>query len=149
MAQNIKPLHMQIADKEDILVISSLFQDAVAKIGDMGFFPDQRRFALVANRFVWEDGVKKRFGPFTRVRAGMHFDDVLSVKTKNLRLDAPKSVVEILTMRFEPGEDGNGIILIDLAGGGAIMLEVESLNGEMHDISAPWRTQNKPDHKVR
>ncbi len=138
---------MQITDKEDILVISSLFQDAVAKIGDMGFFPDQRRFALVANRFVWEDGVKKRFGPFTRVRAGMHFDDVQSVKTKNLRLDAPKSVVEILAMRFEPGEDGGGRVLIDLAGGGAIMLEVESLNGEMHDISDPWRTQNKPNHK--
>ncbi len=148
MAKKYSPLNILVTDKEDVLVLSSLFQDAVAKIADMAWLSEQRRFVLVANRFVWESGINKKFGPFERVRAGMHFDDVRAVKTKNIRLDAPQAVVDLLAIRFEPTEGGAGKIFLDFAGGGTILLDVETINGEMRDISAPWRTSTKPRHKI-
>jgi len=141
-----KPLRLMAGDAEDLGVISACLQDAVAKLGDFSFLPDARRFAFVANRFVWECAGKGRTGPFARVRAGAHFDDVKSAQFQHLRDDAEGAVVELLSFRFEPGEDGGGEIILDFAGGGAIRLEVESINAYMSDMSEPWRTRAKPKH---
>lgn len=140
------PLAMLAADREDLEVVSSVLQDAVAKIGDMAYLPGERRFALVANRFVWEDGVKRKTGPFMRVRTGVHFDDVTRVRTKAVRLDAKEAVIDILSVTYEGGENG-GTVTLNLAGGGAIALEVEAVNATLTDLSEPWRTQKKPDHE--
>ena len=139
------PLALMAADSEDLEVLSSVLQDAVAKVGDLAWLPAERRFALVANRFVWEEGVSRKHGPFMRVRAGIHFDDVVKVRTKSLRLEAKEAVIDILSVAYEGGENG-GTITLHLAGGGAIALEVEAVNATLRDISDPWRTQNRPDH---
>ncbi len=81
------------------------------------------------------------------MRTGVHFDDVKSVKFQNLRTDAKDAVVELLAARFEEQEDGAGEIILDFAGGGAVRLEVESVNAFLSDISEPWRTRAKPEHK--
>lgn len=139
------PLALLAADKEDLEVVSSILQDAVAKIGDMAYLPKERRFAFVANRFVWEDGVRRRIGPYMRVRTGVHFDDVKRVRTKAVRLDAKDAIIDILSVTYEAdGEDGT--ILLNLAGGGVIALDVEAVNAGLRDISEPWRTTRKPDH---
>lgn len=144
--RSYKPLRLMAADADDLKVISACLQDAVAKVGDFAFLPGERRFAFVANRFLWEAGGDKRAGPFWRARAGAHFDDVRSVKRLNLRAEPKDAVVELLAIRFEPGEDGAGVIILDFAGGGAIRLGVDAINAELHDISEPWRTQSKPTH---
>lgn len=144
--QDYKPLRLIANDAEDLGVLSACFQDAVAKVGDFAFLPNERRFAFVANRFVWEAAGGRKIGPFARVRAGAHFDDVLSVKHHHIRSDAKDAVVELLAIRFEPDTDGAGAIVLDFAGGGAIRLEVESVNAQMADISTPWRTRSKPSH---
>ncbi|MBL4618763.1 MAG: DUF2948 family protein [Marinicaulis sp.] len=145
--KDYKPLRLMAGDIEDLGVISACLQDAVAKLGDFAWLPDERRFAFVANRFVWECAVDRRTGPFVRVRAGAHFDDVTAVKFLHLRTDAKDAVVELLSIRFEPGEDGGGEIIFDFSGGGIVRLEVESINAYMSDISDPWRTRAKPKHE--
>lgn len=142
-----RPLRLMAGDADDLNVISACLQDAVAKLGDFAFMPDERRFALVANRFVWECAPDRKTGPFMRVRAGVHFEDVLSAQFQHLKTDAADAVVELLAIRFEAGEDGAGAVHLDLAGGGAIRLEVESVNAYLSDISEPWRTRSKPSHK--
>jgi len=144
--KDYKPLRLMAGDEEDLGVISACLQDAVAKLGDFAFLPDQRRFAFVANRFVWESGGMGRVGPFARVRVGMHFDDVKAARFQHLRTDARDAVVELLAIRFEAGEDGAGAVMLDFAGGGAVRLEVESVNAYMSDISEPWRTRARPKH---
>ncbi len=144
--KNYKPLRLIAADQDDIGIFSACLQDAVAKVADMAYLKSERRFALVANRFVWEEGISKKFGPFTRVRTGIHFDDVLSVRSRNLRQDAGDAVVVLLSIDVESGEDGTAFVHLNFAGGGAIMLGVEAINGALSDISAPWRTRSKPDH---
>ncbi|MHA7870859.1 MAG: DUF2948 family protein [Hyphococcus sp.] len=142
------PLRLMAADAEDLGVVSACLQDAVAKLGDFAFLPGERRFAFVANRFVWECAGRGGAGPFARVRAGVHFDDVRGVKFQHLRSDAKDAVVELLTIRFEPEEDAAGAILLDFAGGGAVRLEVESINAYLADISDPWRTRAMPKHET-
>ncbi len=141
-----EPMHLMAGDAEDLGVISACLQDAVAKLGDFTFLPAERRFAFVANRFVWECAGNHRAGPFARVRTGAHFDDVKSAKFQHLRTDSKDAVVELLSIRFEAGEDGAGDVILDFAGGGVIRLEVESVNAYMSDLSEPWRTRAKPKH---
>lgn len=116
------------------------------KLGDMAFLPDERRFALVANRFVWECAADRRVGPFARVRAGLHFDDVTACRFQHLRTDADDSVVDLLSVAFEESNDGAGVILLHFAGGAAVRLEVESVNAYLRDMSDPWRTRAMPRH---
>ncbi|MCI5046979.1 MAG: DUF2948 family protein [Aquisalinus sp.] len=141
-----KPLRLLAADDEDVEVVSACLQDAVMKVGDMAYLPKERRFAFVANRFVWEEGASRKRGPFIRVRTGVHFDDVTGVKARHIRQDAKAAVVSLLAVRFEPKEDGAGQLLLEFAGGGEIALEVQAVNIGLSDISDPWRTRNKPEH---
>ncbi len=131
------------ADAEDISVFSTYLQDAVLKVGDMAYLPKERRFAFVTNRFVWEDGASKTFGPFVRVRSGVHFDDVIAVRSQNIKLDAKTAVLSLLAVKVD--DEGERITL-EFSGGGVIELQVAAVTGSMNDISDPWRTQSKPDH---
>lgn len=146
--KDYKPLRLMAGDAEDLDVLSACLQDAVAKLGDFAYLPEERRFAFVANRFVWEYAADRKTGPFARVRAGAHFDDVKSAKFQHLKSNAKDAVVELLSIRFEPGEDGAGAVILDFAGGGAVLLEVESINAFMSDMSDPWRTRAKPKHEI-
>lgn len=146
--KDYKPLRLMVEDADDLKVLSTVLQDAIAKVGDFAHLPKQRRFAFVANRFVWETAVDRKSGPFARVRAGCHFDDVISVRQQNLRPDAKDGVLDLLAVRFEPASEGAGVVTLDFAGGGVIRLEVESLNAQLADISAPWMTKARPGHEI-
>ncbi len=149
-----KPLHLMAADERDLELISAALQDSVLKIGDMAYLPDDRRFAFVANRFVWELATERKRGVFARVRTGIHFNDVIRVQQRNLRPDARSAVIDLLAIRIAPGREGNdegntASVRLDLtfAGGGLIRLDTEAINVELHDLSEPWSTMARPDHE--
>jgi hypothetical protein len=130
-------------DADDLTILSARLQDAVGRLGDFAYLPKQRRFAGIVNRLKWEEGAT------TRVRAGLHFDGVLEVKTRNVKLGAKAAVVSILALTFTPkaADDPAGIIELVLAGGGAIRLEVECIAAELADLTQPWAARAKPDHE--
>ncbi len=148
----MKPLRLRIEDKDDLTIISAHLQDAVALVGDFAYEAKRRRFAGVFNRFRWEgEGAKVRREPYSRVRTGLHFDDVMAVRSQNIRKDAKDAVVELLAIRFEPNggeEDPSGTVTLDFAGGGTIALDVECLEGHLTDIGQPWETRAKPTHDL-
>ena len=153
--KNYTPLALMAADEDDLRVVSAVLQDAVAKVGDLAFLSKARRFAFVANRFVWEEGASKARGPFSRVRVGVHLDDVARVRSRKVDLGAREAVVSILSVGFEAapdsdasGGDGAGTVTLTLAGGGEIALDVDAINVMLEDISAPWRTQSRPTHDM-
>ena len=49
-----KPLKLRAYDREDFAVVSAVLQDALVPVIDMAWLAEERRFALVANRFRWE-----------------------------------------------------------------------------------------------
>jgi hypothetical protein len=133
-------------DADDLQVISARLQDAVARLGDLVYLPKKRRFAGVFNRFKWEDGRRGNL----RVRTGLHFDGVLSVKSQNLKRGAPDAVVELLAIRFtqKSADDPSGTVELVFAGGGAMLLDVECLDAGMADMGGEWAARGRPAHEA-
>lgn len=133
------------ADAEDLEILSARLQDATAKLKDLAWLPRQRRFAALFNRFRWEE----QRGRGTRVRAGVRFDGVLSVKSRNMKRGAPEAVVSLLAIRFaaKGGEDPGGVVELVFAGGGALALEVECIDAELSDLTQPWAASARPRHE--
>jgi len=147
-------LRLRAIDAMDLSVIAAHLQDAIAQVGDMAYQPQKRRFAMMLNRFMWEDveddkgeGPKADDG-YRRVRSALHFDGVHRVQTQGLRLGAKEAVAELLTLAFEPQSEPAGTIKMTFAGGGAIKLDVECLDAWLTDVSAPWPTPHRPGHGV-
>lgn len=143
-------LVLSAEDADDLQVIAARLQDAVCQIRDLVFLPKKRRFVGLFNRFEWERPEKGREGGNTRVRAGLHFDDVLSVKARNIKLGAPNAVVSLLTISFAPKarDDSAGTIELTFSGGGAIRLEVECIAAHLKDVSGAWAARGRPAHEA-
>lgn len=140
-------LKLGAADAEDLEMLSARLQDAVGKLKDFVWLPKQRRFAVLVNRFRWEEAK----GPGTRVRAVLRFDSVSKVQSVNIKQGAPDTVVSLLAIKFIPAAENDpaGIIELALAGGGTIRLTVECIDAELSDQTGPWAARAKPDHEDR
>ena len=139
-------LRLLAEDEEDLKIISAHLQDAVVRVGEIAYLPKQRRFAVMVNRYCWEGCADGETG--TRVRAGLHFDSVLNVKTQNIRRDDPGAVVELLAINFLPGADGGGAVDLMLAGGGRIRLDVECIEAQLRDMTEPRPAVARPAHDL-
>lgn len=133
-------------DSEDLEVISSHVQDAVIRVSDMGYARQDRRFALLMNRFDWASD--KPRGKGLRKRAALHFDGVQKAAFAGFDPTAPEGVVELLALHFEPREAPSGIIELRLAGGGTVRLEVDYIEARLSDLGAAWAASAKPAHAL-
>jgi hypothetical protein len=140
-------LTLAAEDAEDLEIVSARLQDAVARVKDLVWLPKSRRFGAVFNRFKWETADAR--GGDLRVRARLHFDGVLAVQSHNIRRDAPDAVVSLLAIRFTPNgpEDPAGRIELVFAGGGAIRIDVETIDAGLTDVSGEWAARSRPDHE--
>lgn len=147
-------LRLRAEDVEDITVLAACLQDAAVKVGDMAWQPKQRRFALLASRFRWEDegnpDAKRRLiraTPHARVQTGLHFDGVLGVQSTGIDRSQSGAVLELLSILADPGEDGAAVLTLVFAGGGAVRLDVECVDAQMQDLGQPWPVRRAPQHK--
>lgn len=131
------PLNLGALDADDLQVISSLTQDAVFPITEMKFVRAQRRFALLINRFRWEDTGRSRHAA-ERVQSLLSFDTVLGVASQGIDRSDPDVVLSLLSISFSQGTDGAGEILLVLAGDGAIRLTVEAIEVTLKDVTRPY-----------
>ncbi|PKQ05230.1 MAG: DUF2948 domain-containing protein [Alphaproteobacteria bacterium HGW-Alphaproteobacteria-11] len=140
-------LRLQAEDADDLAVVSAALQDAVTKVADLAFLPSTRRFAMVVNRFRWEDAKNRREGG-ARARAGLHFEHVRSAQARNIAQDRPGGVLNLLAVRFEELNPPSGIVTLVFSGGGELRLEVEALEVHLSDLGQIWETPNLPEHKL-
>ncbi len=145
-------LALQANDEEDLAVISAHLQDAVGVVGDMAYLPAKRRFAMMANRFVWERAAKPGLFQRTipqRIRSGLHFEGVEKVQVQNLPQQDKDAAFALLAIRFEGAgaeEDPSGTIELDFAGGGTLRLKVECIEAYLTDMGEPWPVRSRPRH---
>jgi hypothetical protein len=142
-----RPLRLRSEDADDLSVVSALVQDAVFPGTEIAWHPEQRQFALLLNRFRWEDRdrAEKERRPVERVQSVLSFQDVLKVQSSGVNRGEDDMVLSVLALGFAPGEDGMGRVEITLAGDGAIALEVEAINVTLQDVTRPYVA---PSHKV-
>lgn len=138
-------LRLRAEDVPGLEVISSCLQDAIARIDDTTYIPRLRRFALVMTRFCWEMDEELGQDGGLRVRCGVHFDDVLRVRTQGIEMTDRDGLLPLLAITVEEAEHGVTLHL-QFAGGGTISLEAEAVNCHVSDIEQGWPTPSRPDH---
>lgn len=137
-------LKLLALDSEDLDVISATTQDAVIRVGDMGFAKADQRFAVLMNRFAWEDEGRVK----QRKRAALHFDRVNDVKVSGIDTNSVEGVLELLAIRFNVSDDPAGNVDLEFAGGGTVRLSVECLEARLQDLGAAWAAKATPEHSA-
>lgn len=140
-------LKLKAQSVEDLTVISACLQDAVVTVADMAYLPRERRFALMANRFLWEQN-REMEENCRRIRAGIHFEDVLDVTTRGIDQDEKSLPLELLAVEAVPAEETRATILLIFAGGGIVRLEVECITCLLTDVGEAWPARCRPRHPV-
>jgi hypothetical protein len=141
------PLTLVALDPEDLDVVSSLVQDAVFPVTEMTWQPRARRFALLLNRFRWEDPGRARHAP-ERVRSLLVVDNVARVASQGFDRHDSDLVLSLLAVTCGTGADGAEHVDLTLAGDGAIRLGVTALEVTLRDVTRPYRAPSGkvPDH---
>ncbi|MCU0801333.1 MAG: DUF2948 family protein [Rhodobacteraceae bacterium] len=147
-----RPLRMIAQAPDDVPVMAALLQDAVFPITEMRRDAKRRQFALLLNRFRWEDraAAARENRAFERVQSLLVVQDVLGVQTQGIDRGEKDTVLSLLTLDFAPGEDGAGVLTLTLAGDGAVALRVETLDLTLTDVTRPYRAPSgkAPQHPV-
>lgn len=139
-------LRLLAEDAGDLQIISAALQDAVAKVGEVRFDPRARTLTVACNRYRWERaGGRGRSGE--RVRSALQIGSVLAVRSRQVRLDAPTAVISVLSVAWEPAAPPAGVVVLTLAGGGELRVEVEALEAVLADVSDPWPARGIPVHE--
>lgn len=145
-----RPLRLKALDAEDLPILAALLQDSVFPITEMKWDRANRRFALLLNRFRWEDktAAERRSRDFERVQSVLAIEDVTRVASQGIDRSDKEIVLSLMTLTFQPGDDGTGRIEITLAGDGAIALDVEALEITLRDVTRPYAAPSgkAPDH---
>ncbi|MEL7104722.1 MAG: DUF2948 family protein [Pseudomonadota bacterium] len=138
------PLRLRAFDAEDLSVISGLVQDAVFPGDEMTWDRKSRRFAVLLNRFRWERGGRAA----ERVQSVLAVEDAVAVQSQGIDPKDADTVFSVLSVTFEPGEDGTGRVVLTLAGDGAIGIKVEALEIVLQDVTRPYVAPSgmRPEH---
>ncbi|MFP4328955.1 MAG: DUF2948 family protein [Paracoccaceae bacterium] len=144
------PLNLGAEDAEDLRVLSALVQDAVFPGSEMRWESTRRRFALLLNRFRWEDrpAAEARGRPFERAQSVLAFEHVLGVASQGVDPKDRDTILSLLALEFEPDGETGGHVTLVLAGDGAIRLQVEALEARLRDVTRPYAAPSgkAPDH---
>ena len=145
------PLNIGAVDEEDLQVISSLIQDAVFPIQEMKWLARERRFAVLLNRFRWEDrtGADQRGRAYERVQSLLVVDGVVRVASQGIDRKQTETILSLMAVSFEAGEDAAGAVTLTLAGDGAIRLDVEAVDVRLKDVTRPYEAPSRqaPAHE--
>ena len=145
-----EPLRLKALDVEDLNVIAALVQDAVFPASEIRWDRTARRFALLLNRFRWEDAdrAKARKRDFERVQSVLVIEDVMAVQSQGVDAADKDMVYALLSVTFIPSDDGMGRLELTLAGDGVIGVDVEALEVVLRDVTRPYiaPSRKSPTH---
>ncbi len=147
-----RPLRLIAQDAESLAILSALLQDAVFAITEMTYARPRRRFALMLNRFRWEDRTAAEHARrgYERVQSLLVFEDVTRVQTHGIDRAAKDTVLSLLSCEFHPDADGTGRLDLILSGDGVIALHIEALDAALRDVTRPYLAPSRrmPEHGV-
>lgn len=138
------PLRLVAADAEDLAVVSAAVQDGLFKVADADWLPGLKRFTLRLQRYRWEEEAP---GPGQRVWAALAFERVLAVRARKVAQTRRDALASLLSLGFEEADPPAGRVLLALADGGEIALDVECLDVLLVDLAEPRPAVARPDHE--
>jgi hypothetical protein len=130
-----EPLKLIALDADDLSVISAHVQDARVQTSDIVWRQDEKRLVVGMSRLDWEQTLSGGTAP-RRLIAALRFDRVLACKSRNIDLEQPGAVLELVGIEFHPDEAPAGSALLLFNHGGALRLDVECLECELTDLGS-------------
>ncbi|GIL38673.1 DUF2948 family protein [Roseiterribacter gracilis] len=134
-------LKLRALDAEDLVVISTQLQDAIAAVADMHYAPSESRFLVVFNRFRWEMPDDSEI--FERTHAAFEVHNVQQVLFRGFALSERERMLELLQVGFEDNE-----LILLFAGDAALRLKLNKLDARLVDFGEPWPTTRRPRHDL-
>ena len=138
-------LKLRAEDPDDLAVISACLQDALVAVRDLAYDAEDRTFLFVANRFRWEDGVRRAAeeGGFQRTLCGVTFHEVATVSYTGFRRSDHGRILSLLAISHQ-----DGAVCLEFSGGASIRLEVGRILCLARDLGEPWPTPWQPRHDL-
>jgi hypothetical protein len=133
-------------DEEDLAVVSTHVQDAIVKVADIIWQPQDRRLVIALNRFDWE-AAQAGGQRYQRRLTALRFDRVNAFKCRNVAPGQKDAVLNLLAVEFLEEDAPAGVVLLTFSGGAALRLEVECLEAELADLGPAWATAACPAHQ--
>jgi Protein of unknown function (DUF2948) len=141
----MEPVKFVALDRDDLEVISAHVQDALVKVADILWRPQENRLIVALNRFDWLSA-QASHPELRRCRSVLRFDRVTSCKCRCVNPAGKGAILNLLAIEFHETDPPAGIITLTFSGGGALRLEVECLEAELLDLGPSWPTAARPIH---
>jgi hypothetical protein len=129
-------LRLQVSDQDDLLILSTLLQDATVLVGDMAHDPENGQFLMVVARHERDADENRRH------LTGINIDGVQNVQRKGFSSHDRDQVLNLLALTtFDDG------IEVVFSGAATIRVECPAIKVYAADLGEGWRTVFQPDHK--
>jgi hypothetical protein len=116
-------------DREDLEVVSTHLQDALVKVADVIWRPQEKRLIVALSRFDWLSAEGTR-PELRRCRSALRFERVNCCKCRHVNPSGKDAVLNLI-----------------FSGGGMLRLEVECLEAELADLGPSWPAAERPVHR--
>ncbi len=166
------PLKLRVHDTKDLRALATCLQDALVPLADVAYLTSEKRFVMVANRFMWERGaedapVAASGDESGAVNGAVNGDESADVRFEEAetgplyyRVNCAVCFDWVRKVRFrglDPHDKDQilnlltveavpGAVLLVFSGGGTIRLEVRDIRCHLEDVGEPWPTRWRPSH---
>jgi hypothetical protein len=141
----MEPLKFVALDQDDLEVVSTHLQDALVKVSDVIWRPQEKRLVVALDRFDWCSAECSQ-PEFRRCRAALRFERVSACKCRNVDPAGKNAVLNLLAVEFSEQKPPGGVVTLIFSGGGMLRLEVECLEAELADLGPAWACTCRPAH---
>jgi hypothetical protein len=132
-------------DPDDLEVVSAHLQDAIVRVSDILWRPQEKRLVMAINRFDWLAAEQMR-PELKRCRSALRFERVKSMKCRNIDPTARDQVLNLLAVEFEQTDPPGGCVKLIFSDDITLRLDVECLEVELADIGPAWSARARPVH---
>jgi hypothetical protein len=141
----MEPVKFVALDRDDLEVVSTHLQDALVKVADVMWRPQEKRLVIGLDRFDWLSAEGER-PELRRCRAALRFERVTCCKCRSVNPHGKDDVLNLLAVEFSETNTPAGVVTLTFSGGGALRLEVECLEVELADLGPSWPAERRPVH---
>jgi len=141
----MEPVKFVALDRDHLEVVSTHLQDALVKVADVAWRPQEKRVVIGLDRFDWLSAEGER-PELRRCRAALRFERVTCCKCRSVNPHGKDAVLNLLAVEFSETDTPAGVVTLTFSGGGALRLEVECLEVELADLGPSWPAERRPVH---
>ena len=142
----MEPVKFIALDRDDLEVVSTHLQDALVKVADILWRPQEKRLVVALDRFDWASCECAKKPELRRCRSALRFERVNCCKCRHVNPAGKDAVLNLLAVEFSETDAPGGVVSLIFSGGAVLRLEVECLEAELADLGPSWPAAARPVH---